>query len=314
MHSKGANMKITVIGCGNAFSMINFNQSFLLEENGKKMLIDCGSRVPLALINSGIKLSDLDAIYISHAHADHIGGLEEMAFTRYDWMRHPRKWDDFTSTPSERDYMDPNVSYVQYAPKLIANEKLMTELWDYSLRGGLDSMEGFDSNLDTFFQPVPVKANVPFYWQDYRFDLIQQIHIMTGSIIKYTFGLFMSKKDHKSVYFTTDSQHCSPRQIEIFYKKADMIFQDCECTGIDTAIKEYKFGSGVHASYAQLAGWPSANAVKLLPDIKDKMYLSHYQDFVSKMKDGFGNNCDWYAMAKEDGFAGFVAVGDTFEV
>jgi ribonuclease BN (tRNA processing enzyme) len=310
-------MKITVIGCGNAFSMINFNQSFLLEEGGKKLLIDCGARIPLALINAGIKFSDIDAIYISHAHADHIGGLEEMAFSRYDWQHHPRRWDDYAAVPGEsndRDYLDPSVKYIPYAPKLIANEKLMDELWNYSLRGGLDSMEGFDSTLETFFQPVPIKPNVPFTWQEWRFDLIQQIHIMTGSVIKYTFGLLMSRKDHKTVYFTTDSQHCSPRQIEIFYNKANIIFQDCECTGIDCVKKEFKFGSGVHANYAQLAGWPSANSVRLSPEIKAKMYLSHYQDFVSKMKDQSGNACDWYAMAKEDGFAGFIGVGETFDL
>jgi ribonuclease BN (tRNA processing enzyme) len=306
-------MKIRIIGCGNAFSYINFNQSFVLEENGRRMLIDCGSRVPLALINAGVKPAEIDTIYISHAHADHIGGLEEIAFSLYDWVRRPRSWDDYAAM-AKRDYFDPGVTYAAYAPKLIANEKLLEELWNYSLRGGLDSMEGFDSTLETFFQPVPVKANVPFYWQGWRFDLIQQIHIMTGSIIKYTFGLLMSKSGNKTVYFTTDSQHCSPRQVEIFYKRADLIFQDCECTGVDTVSREFKFGSGVHASYAQLAGWPSANSVKLSPEIKSKMLLDHYQDFVSKMKDGFGNDCDWYRLAAEDGFKGFVAVGETYEV
>ena len=236
-----------------------------------------------------------------------------MAFSLYDWARRPRSWDDYAAMV-KRDYFEPGVTYAPYAPKLIANEKLLEELWNYSLRGGLDSMEGFDSTLETFFQPVPVKANVPFTWQGWRFDLIQQIHIMTGSIIKYTFGLLASKAGSKTVYFTTDSQHCSPRQVEIFYKRADLIFQDCECTGVDTVKREFKFGSGVHASYAQLAGWPSANAVKLSPEIKAKMLLDHYQDFVSKMKDGFGNDCDWYRLAAEDGFKGFVAVGETYEV
>jgi ribonuclease BN (tRNA processing enzyme) len=310
-------VKITIVGCGNAFSMINFNQSFLLEEEGKRLLIDCGSRIPPALVNAGVKPSEIDAVYISHAHADHIGGLEELAFSRYDWQRHPRRWDDYVFSGGgghDRDYLDPSVRYVSYAPKIIANEKLMDELWNYSLRGGLDSMEGFDSTLETFFQPIRVKANVPFFWQKWRFDLIQQIHIMTGSIIKYTFGLLMSRKDRKTVYFTTDSQHCSPRQIELFYNKADIIFQDCECTGIDPARKEFLFGSGVHANYAQLAGWASSNSVRLSAEIKAKMRLSHYQDFVTQGKDAFGKACDWYAMAKDDGFAGFIGVGETFEV
>lgn len=305
-------MKIIVVGAGNAFSHKNYNQSFLLEENGKKLLIDMGARVPLALHDAGISMADIEAVYISHAHADHIGGLEEMAFTRYDWMNKPRKWDDYKFTDNPRDYM--NGKEKQYAPKLIANELLLKELWDHSLKGGLDSMEGFDSSLETFFEPIPVKANVPFKWQGWKFDLIQQIHIMTGSIIKYTFGLVMSKKDHKTVYFTTDSQHCSPRQIETFYQKADIIFQDCECVGVNTETKEYVFGSGVHANYAQLAGYPSANTVKLDDETKSKMWLSHYQDFVSDDKDFMGQDCDWSALAFEDGFKGFVTVGQEFEI
>jgi ribonuclease BN (tRNA processing enzyme) len=290
-------MNIRIIGCGNAFSHLNFNQSFLLEEDGKKLLIDCGTRTPLALAKAKVKLTNLDAIYISHAHSDHCGGLEEVAFLRYDWKNKPRKWDEGN-----------------YAPKIIANEKLLEELWNNSLKGGLDSMEGFDSDLATFFEPVPIKSNTPFYWGGWKFDLIQQIHIMTGSMIKNTFGLLMSKEGHKTVYFTTDSQHCSPKQMEIFYKKADIIFQDCECIGVDTKNKVFMYGSGVHASYGQLAGWPSANATRLSAEIKAKMLLSHYQDFVSFNKDGSGNDCNWEEFAKSDGFRGFVKVGDIFEV
>lgn len=239
---------------------------------------------------------------------------------RYDWARHPRKWDDYRfngrkmEAGDEREYLDPAVEYKPYAPKLIANGKLIEELWNYSLRGGLDSMEGFDSDLETFFEPVPVKPNVPFFREGWRLELIQQSHIMTGSIIKYTFGLLMTRKDHQTVYFTTDSQHCSPRQIEIFYKKADLVFQDCECAGVDTKAREFGYSSGVHASHARLAGWPSANSVRLSADIKAKTLLAHYQDLVSKMTDGFGNPCDRYAVSAEDGFKGFVAVGETYEV
>lgn len=287
-------MKITVIGCGNAFSEKNYNQSFLLEESNpdmhtsRKMLIDCGQLTISALRHAGVDLKSITDIYISHAHADHIGALEAMAFLRYDWLNRPHNY-------KERDY----------APKLIANAQLLKDLWDKSLRGGLESMEGFVASLATFFCPVPVKDNQAFIWEGWACSLIQQVHIMTGSTIACTFGLLMGKEGHKSVYFTTDSQHCSPRQMEVFYKKADIIFQDCECT---------PFMSGVHANYAQLAGYPEANAVKLSADIKEKMWLSHYQDFVSDKKDFYGKDCDWEKKADEDGFAGFVTVGQVFEI
>lgn len=330
-------MKITVLGCGNAFSNRSFNQSFLVEEDGRKMLIDCGMQTPQSLANAKVNIKDIDDIYISHLHADHIGGLEYAAFLRYDWAKHPRKWDEDTKRPS-------------YAPRLIGNTQLLKDVWDKSLRGGLESMEGFVATLDTFFEPVSIEPNKPFEWQGWQVDLIQQIHIMSGSIITPSFGIFFSKEGHKSVYFVTDSQHCSPRQMEEYYKKADIIFQDCECTGVNFQFEEgtkvyekegktflwplddmtpfelgaqgiepkgwecFKFGSGVHANYAQLAGYDSANSVKLNRQIRIKMWLSHYQDFVLAGKDMYGNDVDWNALADRDGFKGFVKVGQVFEI
>ena len=329
-------MKIKVIGCGNAFSYKSFNQSFVLEEAGKRLLIDCGMQTPQALTNAGYKPTDIDDIYISHAHADHCGGLEYFAFLRYDWIKRPRRFDEG-----------------KYAPRLIANKQLLTDLWDKSLRGGLESMEGFVATLDTFFEPMPIEPNKPFIWQGWTVDLIQQIHIMSGSVIMPSFGIMFRKEGHKSVYFVTDSQHCSPRQMEEYYRMADIIYQDCECTGVNFLYDEgtqvykdmasggvykpwptdaieimsvmaegakqeawecFKFGSGVHANFAQLAGYPSANSVKLSAEIKAKMRLSHYQDFVLEGHDMFGNFVDWDAKAKEGGTQGFIKVGDTFEV
>lgn len=326
-------MKIHVIGCGNAFSSESFNQSFVIEEAGRRMLIDCGMQTPQALVTARYKPQDIHDIYVSHLHADHVGGLEYFAFARYDWAKHPRSWREGT-----------------YAPRLIGNVQLLRDLWDKTLRGGLESMEGFVSNLETFFEPVPVEPNKRFEWQGWTVDLIQQIHIMSGSVIMPSFGILFSRTGRKSVYFVTDSQHCSPRQIEEYYKRADLIFQDCECTGMDLRFPEgaktyvqdgvpkawpedemealdllargiepvkwsrYKFSSGVHANYAQLAGYESANSIKLDPQVKAKMWLSHYQDYVLIGKDHFGNEVDWAAEAKRDGFAGFVKLGQRFEV
>jgi ribonuclease BN (tRNA processing enzyme) len=290
-------MKITVIGCGNAFSQKNFNQSFLLEENDRRLLIDCGYQVPAALQKKGIDFFSIDDIYVSHLHADHIGGLEYFAFMRYDFLSKPR-------------YAIENPK----APKLIGNKHLLENLWNQSLRGGLESMEGFVASLDTFFVSMSIQPNATFVWQGWIVRLVQQIHVMSGYIIMPSFGLIFSKRGHETVYFTTDSQHCSPRQMEDFYEQADIIFQDCECIGANTDTRQMKFSSGVHANYAQLAGWESANSIKLSSQIKEKMYLSHYQDFVCNDVDMFGNSVSWNTMAKEDGFRGFIDLDFHLEV
>jgi len=292
-------MVITVVGCGNAFSKRNYNQCFMIEEDDRRMLIDFGAKVPAALDNLKIDINSIDDIYISHLHGDHIGGLEEMAFSRYDWYNKPHHYSD-----------NRKIS----APRLIANENLLHELWDKSLRGGLESMEGFDATLETFFETKYVKGNEEFDWMGWTVKLIQQIHIMTGSIISNTYGIMFKKEGHKTIYFTTDSQHCSPRQIENFYREADIIFQDCECVGVDMESESVDFMSGVHANYAQLAGFKSANSVDIGKEIRSKMWLSHYQDFVLDNEDYKGYNIDWDMRADLDGFKGFAFVGQELEV
>ena len=292
-------MKIRVIGCGNSFSHKNYHQSFLLEEGDKKMLVDCGSKIPDALYLQGIDIKTITDIYISHAHADHCGGLEEMAFLRYAWAEKPTSYKE---------------NPFNYAPTLIANEILLKDLWNHTLSGGLKSMEGFDSTLETFFKPQGIKANQSFSWSGWKCSLIQQIHVMTGSVIMNTFGLLLEKENHKTVFFTTDAQYFQPEQVSVFYDKADMVFQDCELIGVNTLDKKMVFKSGVHANYAQLSGWDSVNAYKMNAKTKSKLYLSHYQDIKDEGIDFFGNQVNWDDQAKEDGFAGFINVGQEFEV
>ena len=104
-------MKLTVVGCGNAGSFLNYNQSFLLEEGNEKMLIDCGTKVPLALHNLNIDFKKITHYYVSHGHGDHVGGLEELVFQWYDYIGRPSRYDD---PKRSRDY----------APILIGNELL----------------------------------------------------------------------------------------------------------------------------------------------------------------------------------------------
>lgn len=330
-------MKATIVGSGAAFTMFrNFTQSVLLEEEGDTLLLDCGRTTPEGLAKIGKGPKDIKSVYISHAHNDHIGGLEWLGFMNYDWLNKPTHF-----------------SQGKYAPKLIANEKLIQELWDWSLKGGLRGMEGFEATLETFFQTVPVKPNEHFCWHGWDIQLIQQLHIMAGSIVVHTYGLLFKKPGHQTVYFTMDSQHCSPSQMQVFYKQADIIFQDCEVMGVNLQFQEgekvykdpkfqrdlykpwpsdameamelmaqgidpqvwgcFKLTSGVHASYAQLAAYPSANHIQLPIETRNKMWLSHFQDCVLDNKDFAGNPVNWQEQAKKDGFKGFVMPGQVFE-
>ncbi|MGB7790381.1 MAG: MBL fold metallo-hydrolase [Terrimicrobiaceae bacterium] len=52
-----------------------FQSSVLLNVGGLRVLIDAGEPCGLQLLELGVPLADLDAVWITHAHADHVGGL-----------------------------------------------------------------------------------------------------------------------------------------------------------------------------------------------------------------------------------------------
>jgi ribonuclease BN (tRNA processing enzyme) len=69
-------MRLTVVGCGDAFgSGGRFNTCFLLESAKATALVDFGASSLIALQARGIDHGRVDAIILSHLHGDHFGGL-----------------------------------------------------------------------------------------------------------------------------------------------------------------------------------------------------------------------------------------------
>jgi ribonuclease BN (tRNA processing enzyme) len=69
-------MHLQFVGCGDAFgSGGRFNTCFHLVGRDINALIDCGATSVVGLNKLAINRNDINTIFITHFHADHIGGL-----------------------------------------------------------------------------------------------------------------------------------------------------------------------------------------------------------------------------------------------
>jgi ribonuclease BN (tRNA processing enzyme) len=81
---------LTILGTGDAFASGGRAQAgYLLEIEGKRVLLEAGPAILGEMKRNGIDADSLDVILISHLHGDHFCGLPFL-FVEYLWER-PRK-------------------------------------------------------------------------------------------------------------------------------------------------------------------------------------------------------------------------------
>lgn len=69
-------MKLHILGCGDAFGSGGRNNSGYLVDCGDRLfLLDCGPTALPALKRAGFDPRRLDAVFLSHLHGDHCGGV-----------------------------------------------------------------------------------------------------------------------------------------------------------------------------------------------------------------------------------------------
>jgi phosphoribosyl 1,2-cyclic phosphate phosphodiesterase len=90
----GTSFGVPVPGCGCAVCTSDdprnrrTRHGLLLEEAGRKLLVDTPPELRLQLVAAGV--DRLDAVFISHAHADHVHGIDDLrAFTTRAGYRLP---------------------------------------------------------------------------------------------------------------------------------------------------------------------------------------------------------------------------------
>lgn len=237
-------MSIIFLGVGSAFTTAEYYQSNLLvtARNGKRMLIDCGSDVRFSLaewnLKSGASSMDIEAVYTSHLHADHIGGLEWLAFS---------------------SYFNPNTP----KPDLFAVDDVLNLLWSDALRAGLGYINDKMMILSDYFQINPILPEESFVWEGISFTTLRMLHVENSYRNVYSYGLIIQgvDKDGPAYFFSTDSVFNSGllNRLKEWEPKVEIFFQDTETM---------PFRTNVHAHYEDLCTLPD--------EIRKKMWLYHY--------------------------------------
>jgi len=247
-------MQLTFLGTGSAFCLKNYHPNYLIETNNKRMLIDAGGDIRFSLLNAGYSYKDIQAIYITHLHNDHIGGMEFLAISTYF---------DKKCKPID----------------LFCHKILVDELWFNSLKGGLSSIQGKSLSLQDYFNITTRATGEQFMWEGLQFEIIQSIHIFNGFSTMPTFGLIIyDPQTDKTIFHTSDTQFI-PELFLKYYQKADMIIQDCETSTLK---------SSVHAHYDDIKTLdPSIKAKMFLWHYQDNV-VDQFEKWQKKAhKDGF---------------------------
>lgn len=252
------------IGVGTLFATSEYYHSniIIVSESGRKLLVDCGSDIRFSLAEHNMRAVDaekqIDAVYFSHLHSDHIGGLEWLAFSTYFGPKRTKC-------------------------KLFGEERLMRDLWEHSLKGGLEHVQGRGMTLEDYFECHPVSEGGSFHWEGISFNLVKMPHVISSCNNYYSYGLMIkSTYNGQAVFISTDTQF-QPELLADIAGQAAVIFHDCETTSIRTT---------VHAHYNELCTLPAS--------IKKKMWLYHYAP-------------DHNFSPLQDGFRGFIRKGQEFD-
>ena len=234
-------LSLTFLGCGSAFAKTLNQTNLLIVKGTDHLLVDMGTTAARVLHQRGVSLAQIKNYLITHSHADHVGGLEEVQlFNRY---------------------------VINQKANMIITKTYENLLWHDSLKGGSEWSEKRRlrfSDLWTTQRPKKLRG----YSRDVYGTQLGAIDLKLFRTRHFpdsakswmesvwSCGILIDNR----VLFTSDTQF-DPDLLNEFEAKhhPEMIFHDCQL-----------FTGGVHCGIKELATLPA--------ELKSKIILVHYGD------------------------------------
>ncbi|WP_440054659.1 MBL fold metallo-hydrolase [Pseudoalteromonas sp. T1lg65] len=141
--------KLVMLGCGHSEAMEHYNNNAMVVGKQYRLLIDCGYTIKYALRDVGLSIADIDAIFITHVHGDHVFGLERIAYeSKFTYNR---------------------------KVKLFLHSSLYEELWEQTLKGSMAKIGEGSACLEDYFDVV-VLDQPSFTFDGIQYDLFTVQH------------------------------------------------------------------------------------------------------------------------------------------
>jgi phosphoribosyl 1,2-cyclic phosphodiesterase len=187
-------LEIQMLGTGSAFSKKYDNNNALVYCNDFTLMLDCGITAPAALYRLGKTFADIDAVLITHIHADHVGGLEEFAF---------------------------QMKFVyNMRPRLYVADAIADTLWENTLKGGLSQEEW--QSLGDFFEVIKVQPGLAVtIHPGLKVEMLQTQHIPGKSSYSLLFN--------DTFFYTADMKFDAELLMHMVHDRGcTSIFHDCQ--------------------------------------------------------------------------------------
>jgi ribonuclease Z len=89
--AKATYMEVTLLGTGTPKPSIDrFGPATVITVKGRHFIFDSGRGTTIRLTQSGIPLSQIEHVFLTHLHSDHISGLSDLWLTSWIWQRPTR--------------------------------------------------------------------------------------------------------------------------------------------------------------------------------------------------------------------------------